>query len=345
MSGAYNPQYSILAILYVPPGNKSSNGFSNSNSQGTTTTFGSSVTNGNQVTFSGTTPFASLTYTAGFSQTQSESTYNTETTTTSIGHTIYAASDLIDHTQDYFYVWLNQTAAVNFNTVNGYSYSLSPGCGGWIDSAAVSAAVMLHPTLINPTQNRQLYGPQTVNPNNGCTGPGFNSICADPSQCTTSDFQTLLSQDPLVSEPSDYDPTEGGSSTRYIAVAGAPLLQFSGPETPGGSYSITTYSVTDGQMSGRTVGTSTSNTYTVKIAAGLPGFGAFGIGFGLSGANSVTYENQESVGTTQGLAHTATMKLGSSTQGCSGSFNLAEDTVYHTFVAWPVPGTVSIDCQ
>lgn len=117
------PQSKLISILYVPPGNKSTVGYSSSTTNGTTDSYTSTFDTSNTVQLSsslkGSDDGVSFGFTGGgsFGSETSGSVTNTETSSVqnTQGTTVSSSEDIIDHTQDLLTIWTNpQITVANF---------------------------------------------------------------------------------------------------------------------------------------------------------------------------------------------------------------------------------------
>lgn len=119
----FDPLYKVVSILYSPPGNQSSQGYSTGTTNGTTTTVGNSFTFSRQITFgTGFPGIFSDGGTIGWSITNSNSQAFTQTYTNTVAlatddnsSTTFNPnhSDAINHHLDSFVIWLNPKVTVN----------------------------------------------------------------------------------------------------------------------------------------------------------------------------------------------------------------------------------------
>jgi len=240
------PKAKLVSILYMPPGNKSTVGYSSTSSTGTTDTvtesFSSTTTQG--LTFSlggfsigGT---VSITNSSSTSTTDMTTIQNTESTTWS------TSGDPIDHTQDVLTLWLNpQITVVNFDAPGFFRTASNPDGGTMIaytlgnaaynpssstNGSPVNADAIASGDMSNINVTvASLQNPTTLLPSelvsrtnsDGTLVPGLLSLCANrmpESQCTTvqaqanacgctaADFAPFVQQDPFFN-PSIPNPT------------------------------------------------------------------------------------------------------------------------------------------
>ncbi len=220
--------FQLQSILYAPPGNKSSVGFTNSVSDGQNTSLTNSFSTTNQLGLS-----FSL---AGFSFGASYQIQSTESTMTAAQATVQnqlqstwpSTSDAIDHTQDLLSIWLNPQIEVahssvgddfvpstyatqyvqgnsQYDPIGGVPYADAPS--GDMSIVTASVAALRNPTLLTPGQ--------LVSQNlDGYTVAGLLSLCTNrmpENQCTqaqaatngcgckASDFAAIVAQDPFFS--------------------------------------------------------------------------------------------------------------------------------------------------
>lgn len=219
------PQYEIDTLLYDPPGNQSTIGFTSAQTNGTTTTIQNSITNASSITFSAGTVFVSGSSSIGYSTTKTVSQNFQESFTNQAGINQNAnsksaynptGSNAVNHYLDQFVLSLNTQVTVandDYGNSIGYSLDLQPLTGGTTlpDIVQVPAIDMINGTIDPDVLNQQ----QLPNPGGGPTLylPGLASICknviqseynnlactkTDQCGCTASDFSEILSQDPLL---------------------------------------------------------------------------------------------------------------------------------------------------
>jgi hypothetical protein len=223
-TNVFDPAYQLVSIIYDAPGNKSSDGYTDTTTDGTTTTIGNSFTYGQNITFNeGIKAFGSgggASESFGVSDTTFSSTAFQETFTDGTGVANASQSfnpDAINHNLDLFLIWLNpQVTVVGIPpTPSDYSVGVQPTANGEtpLPDIVEVPAIVMEPnaagiTTVPPgTLNRQL------DPETGQYTPGLAAICknlitseynagtctlADQCGCTPADFAPILQQDPLL---------------------------------------------------------------------------------------------------------------------------------------------------
>jgi hypothetical protein len=363
------PQYQVLSIIYAAPGNRSSNGYTNSTTDGTTTSITQSFTSGSTVTF--TTGFsflgigASASTSFGESQTTGNSSAFTETMTDSTGwaNASGGTSNQINHQDDLFLIWINPAIQIVSTGSKTWTYSVgtqlqsagdpSPGSPEVQDIVEVFASAMSANASGATTVPLEALVPQVVD---GETLPGLAVICANhsfyPNSCTQAnqcgcvpnDFKTILAQDPLRGYSSTESPLNADTSgatacakptasdkCRYVPVPSSPGSSVQETELLCGPQSA------GGNDCSNTFTQSDSNTTTQTLSetdSYTVGYswGLSLFGSGLSSTTQFTMTNSESTGQTNGSANSMTVTLSSSTLDCYQEIPIFEDTVYHTFV-------------
>ena len=371
VTGLLYPAYKIQSIIYAAPGNRSSNGFTNTTTDGTSTAITDSFSMGTSTTFSESLGFlgvgTTLGWTFGSSTTQGNSSAFTDTISqaTGVANASNSSSpDAINHQQDLFVLWLNPAVSLTQTGSNSLSYSIGtqsqtagdpdPGQPEVVDSVEVFAQAMLPNALGATTVPVAILEPQVVD---GQTLPGLAAMCAShpyyPNSCTLgnqcgcvpSDFAAILANDPLLNYSSTESPlnadTSGATactnpsssdSCRYVPMlsnAQQITEQLMGPEDPGGNIPVNTFLQSDATQTTNTLSETTS--YTSGSSEAVM-WTPLGTGPRLMSMSMFTWGNTESVGESNGSAHTMTVTLSSSTVGCSQDIPIFEDTVYHTFV-------------
>lgn len=376
----FNPAYQIATLLYSPPGNLSKSGFGTGTTNGTTTTVANSFTTSSTLTYSGGVPMVfsgggsiedsnttsnSNTFTEQLTSTQSITTDdNSNTAYNQIGIDGKTLSDAIWHPLDTFYILLNPQATVvsdENNNALGYSVALQPlgGSAGQPDMPGIPAVSM---------ENNNLYPYQlnhgVVNtPNGYLYTPGMAAICANVNQseyqagtctqsdqcgCLTSDYNNILSADPLLGwnssteTGSPYPDTEDplnldasgesaclnnpGPSTdcRYVIVPSStgstvPLYK------PLSGTDGVTYAVTDQTTETQNIGTQHQYSVSITYSLGV-------LLSGLSATNTWTWTDSASTGVLVGNQNSQSVLLQTGTASCGENVSFYEDTIYHSFV-------------
>lgn len=338
------PKYKILSILYDAPGNRSSDGYTNSVNNTVSTSISQTFSSATATSVGGT--FAGIGYNVTFSgskSTQNSAGYQFSTSNGS-GASLVSVGNSVDHTQDQFLIWLNPLVVVTPTGTSSATYSMSTPIGSNgqpepMDIVNINVEDLQNPGLI-PLGVLQ---PQTRNNVSGL--PGLANICANPVPsctsapcgCVESDFSAILASDPLISislqntQPSQVDPN------RYSFVNSQTL---EGPQCNGCDPLTFSFTESDSQSSSQTL--TQSSSYTVGYTR-TSGFSLFGAGLTLSRSNSFTWGNSMSTGSANGTSHNASVTLGSASVGCDETINIYEDTVYHTFAM--APAVVSPSCN
>ena len=366
------PQYKITSIVYAPPGNNSSDGFTNTITNGTTTTIGNnfqtSVTDTLNVSlnFMGAGGGAGLS--AGISATNGSSNAFTETISDASGVGLssnHSNTNAINHQQDLFLLWLNPAVLISSTgSSNAVTYSIGTQSGSNNLSEPVDTVEVIAQTVQANNQGattvplailQQQYDSATQQ----YDLPGLASICAHPlpyNQCTQanqcgcvpSDFTAILAQDPLLNYATTESPlnanTSGingcmypnsGSQCRYVPV----------PDSLNGNFQKTITLAGPGcngcdtPTNTFTLNDSTQNVRTLSESTSesvgyswKAGFSLFGNGATFTSATTFTWTDSESTGAINGNQNQMSGTLSSFTVDCSEEIPVFEDTVYHTFV-------------
>lgn len=259
--GVIDPKVIVQSIIYDPPGNHSSNGFTNTETTGTTTGISSSFTQGDTLVTGGGFSWKNVgSSTVGWISGESQTTGNSETYTNTIsqgsgvGVVANSSVNTPSHGQDLFVLWLN--AAIDYEAVSNTEAQWtmetvpetasdpSPGVPEQEDAVEVTAGTMqaasASPTSVKPVflDPQSLFDPKTQL---FYKGAGLAGICqnvneteyqagkctqADQCGCVGSDFTSVLQQDPLLenNDPSTYDPLDANTSPPQdctVATSGA----------------------------------------------------------------------------------------------------------------------------
>lgn len=334
-SAVINPLYVVSSVLYAPPGNTSSSGYTSGASNGTTTSTGSnySTSSGFGIKASGGIIGGSLGVTFTWSNGSGTSQSWQETTQNTTGEQLQSKINPVDHTQDQFFIWLNPQLSVVINGSNAGNSTMGTPGSQPMDVVNINAEDLLNPSQVPLA----VLLPQSVS---GQSLPGLASICANPLPpaqctqanacgCTPGDFVTILAQDPLIGTTQTTLPDQVNSE-RYKFVQS---LLLEGPQCPGCDPLTHSYSVTD---SSTNVQTQTStDSYSVGIMAGvgakIPGIFSIDV----TENSSWTWTNTESTGVSSGSSIAENVTLGSSSVDCQETINVYEDTAYHTFAFAP----------
>jgi hypothetical protein len=346
LTGSFNPGYHILSIVYSPPGDASSNGFSNSTSTGETVTVGSNFASGTSTTFSasgGLLSSGSLGVTFGVSSTTGNSQAFSVNYESGNGSQLTSTSQSVDHSQDVFFLWLNPKVTFTSSTSTAATYTVGTSDNQQMDIVNVNVAGLQNPSLIPLS----VLLPQTPQP--GVTQPGLASICAHPlppDQCTqanacgcvASDFTTILAADPLIGVSQLTQPNQIDAS-RFVFVE-SQILE--GPAQAGGGTVLNSFTESDSNVTSQTNSESLTNSTSYTTGSGFDIPFLFTIMY--SNTNSFSFTTSESQGTQNGSAHTASVTLGSDKVACFEHVDIYEDTAYHTF-AFALPAAPPAACQ
>lgn len=335
------PQYYVLSVLYAPPGNQSSNGFTDASSDAATTSISSTFASATMTSVGISAPGGSGVG-AMFGESKSTQNSSAYTFSTSLGSGTQVSSNRnpIDHTQDQIYLWLNPAVTVSPTSSSTANYSLGTqtGTNGQpepMDIVNVPVADLQNPSLIPLT----LLQPQSRPNSFGVTInglPGLASVCANPvPQCTAapcgcvaSDFANILAADPLIGSAPGTPPAQVDPN-RYVFINAQSL---EGPECPGCDVVKNSFTETDATTTAETETQTNSSTSGYSITNGLTILGA---GLKITDTHTFTWTNAMSVGTSNGKSHAASVTLGTTSVDCVEGVNIYEDTVYHTFAFAP----------
>lgn len=202
-TSTFKPLYRVVSILYPPPGDGSSERFSNSDATGATSTVGGSFTIGNAFRFSSGIPvLLSNGGSIEHSTAPSNSYAFTETFTSATALKTGAypnTSNAVDHNLDVFEIWLNPVVKVESSgaipvsytlasdtlTANGTEVSLGDivGIPAIVMEAAPSGVTTLNPTGAAgvTTVPVTFLVPRAIAQSRGVNGylPGLGAICAN----------------------------------------------------------------------------------------------------------------------------------------------------------------------
>ena len=363
------PDYQVISIIYAPPGNHSSNGYTDATTDGTTTSITQSFTSGSTSTFTMGFSFlgigANASMSFGTSQTNGNSSAFTETMTDSTGwaNGSSGGSNQINHLNDLFLIWINPAIEIVSTGSKTWLYSVgtqlqtagdpNPGSPEVQDVVEVFASAMSANASGATTVPLEALIPQVVD---GQTLPGLAVICANhsyyPNSCTQanqcgcvpSDFKTILAQDPLLNYTSTENPLNADTSgvTACTCPTASDECRYVPVPTASGSCVQETELLCGLQTAGgndcvNTFTQTDSNTTTQTLSESDSytvgySWGVSAFGSGMSSATQFTYTESESTGAINGSANSMTVTLSSGTLDCYQEIPIFEDTVYHTFV-------------
>ncbi len=367
----FYPVYRVTSIIYAPPGNRSSNGFTNSTTDGTTTTVGNSFTAGSTITYTSGGDFlglgGTLSLSFGASATKGNSKAFTETFTDASGVSLASQStnpNAISHAQDLFLIWLNP--AISFSatgtTTANYSVGTQSSANGApeeMDIVEVSAITMEANSSGVTTVPGAILGPQDDASGNP-TLPGLALVCANHAayypNCTTanqcgcgpSDFAPILALDPLLNYTTTESPLNADASgatacanptstdkCRYVPVPSAPGSSLQEVELLQGpecqGCDFINNTFTQTDQNTTTQTLTESSSQTVGYSWKADLADETG-GPTLTSTTQFTWTEMESTGEINGTANSAMVTLSSATVDCSEEIPVFEDTVFHTFV-------------
>jgi hypothetical protein len=362
------PAYQVTSIIYAPPGNKSSAGFTDTTTNGTTTTLGSSFADSNTITFTEGFSFlgfgGSVSQSFGTSATLTNSNAFTETFSDATGVTNQSNSgnpNAINHNEDLFLIWLNPQITVEQNGSTPVSYSMGIQGSVLPDILEIFANTMV-PNASGFTTVPATWLNHQTDPATGLQTPGLAAICANVIQaeyaanictladqcgCVPSDFAPILALDPLLGYSGTTSPLNANISSATncgslpIAVSGSNCRYVPVPSSPGSNLQeVQTLSGPESQGGNNNCNpfTQQENTSTTQIYGGTVGestgfsFKAGSPGFSVTNANTLTWTQSQSTGTASGSGSSQTVNLCSATVGCGEDIAIYEDTIFHTFV-------------
>jgi hypothetical protein len=372
-AGILNIQYKVLSIVYAAPGNLSTDGFTNTLTDGTTTSIGSSFQAGDTFTFSETWGIpligagSTMSWSFGTAVTTGSSSAVTETVSEATGvsnDSNSGASNAINHQNDLFILWLNSAILIQPISATAATYSEGtqlqtsgdPDVGQpeAVDSLEVYAGVMMANSKGVTTVPAAILNAQTVSvagQSGSQTLPGLGSICAThpyyPNSCTLAnqcgcvpaDFAGILATNPLIAFTNTESPLNANTSAnpdRFVEITGAELL--SGPEQKGGNNPVNSFTESDSTQ------TTETWTYSLEYTVGYSwslSWVVEGNGPSIKSETQFTWTNTDSVGESNGSAHTEAVSLSSDTVGCYEDVSIFEDTVFHTFTFQQPAGNTS----
>jgi hypothetical protein len=347
-TATFQPSYYILSVEYAPPGNQSGNAYyAAATTYGPITGIGSTFVGSPTLDYSGsgntqgaTTdlvgPSFAFSSISGLPQSFQVNYTNTlaKGDTASTAGAVTSSSDPVDHTQDVFFLWLNPQVVVSQTDASTGTYTLgTPSQGAQpepMDVIDVSVAELLNPSLIPAAK----LGSQTVNGVGGL--PGLSSLCAQPAQCTASDFSTIVNFDPFSS--SSVPSTEVPANVDPVRFVFINSTQLEGPDAQGDPDVVHLYWFTDTAVP---PGSTEPLPYTVGLRAAPQTSGSFTLS--LAQNNSLIWNNLVSNGPNTGH-HQSQIILGSSTVGCLEDPDSYEDMLFHTFL-FQQPSPPSLVCN
>ncbi len=350
-SATASPKYFLASLLYDPPGDGSSSGFSNSVSAGTSTSLSQDFSNNVSLTFGGGFLGANSSVTFGSGQSYGDSSSFTTTYQAASGAQLNSHEQAIDHTQDEFFLLVDPSFSLQQTGAASATYYIGPS----VDATGNFGSGGVPPDFINmnvaglkaPTSIPLSYlEPQVTTP--GTTLPGLSFICANPlppSQCTSqnacgctsADFAGIVSQDSLANVTDQTIAPSSIDSARYLYLTYQTL---DGPTQSGGGTVTHQYSISDSSQNGYS--TSNGTSYSVGYSHKWEVTSLFSLN--ITAQDTFTYSQTQTFGTTNGQAHTANLSLGSDKVGCHESVDIYEDATYHTF-AFALPQAPPSECQ
>jgi YD repeat-containing protein len=338
-TGSFYPKFIVVALLYAPPGNTSTTAFSDSSTSGSSSTYttadGKTTSYGITYTVSNPSdagdgggsgskgPSGGLTLGNGTVSSQSQQ-FQTSLTAAN-GSQVKTGKDIIDHTQDQFFLWLNSDFTPQLGADHKSVIMQYITFGGVADVISISVAELKNPALIPASK----LVPQVFRTTTGSevTLPGLNTL-------TPADFKTILALDPLASG----DPTTQPQDPRYFDTGNRPVVE--GPDKAGDAAVFSTVQLQN--TNSQTLTHSKAESYSTGISLSVP-LGPITPSY--SQTDTVTMTT--ALATTSGSAQQTQATLGSSTVGCCNAassgqggqchLDVYEDLLFQTYAFIPEP--------
>lgn len=326
--GSFFLKYVVVGLLYAPPGNTSNSAFSDSSTSGASSTFTDSEAETYKfgLTFSVPSPKAGEGFNIGSGSGSTTSQQFSTSMTSASGFQSKSAKDVIDHSQDEFFLWLNaeftpQLAADH----RSVTMQVTAGGGPFYDIIPLSVAELRNQSLIPPAK----LAPQKVRNPDGSetTYPGLGAL-------TAADYQKILALDPLAAGDPSAQPRD---LKRYFDTLDRPVVE--GPDQKGGSTIAATINLAN--TNSQTLTYTTTDSYSMGVS----------LNFGVASFDySDTITMSTAKATTSGTGQQTSVTLGSSTIGCCSATSPAgesqagqchvdvyEDMLFQTYAFIPEP--------
>lgn len=338
-TGGLSPKYTVVGIVYAPPGAGSSVNYSASNMLTDTSTLEHIATGGTEVDTTKTLgsfdlgPFGSggLTLTTKSTYSYVQDNSNAYTLTHAQNNTFRIAGPLdssigVDHDYDVIYIWLNPVAVVTFpqgiaNTIlwNGYAYDTNdPYSVGNPDIIGLPVGCLKNPYLAPSCTQFSSYLARSWDTSGG-------------GGLTLSDLNTILQGDPFAVDP-NYDPTND-PNPRYTVQSG--LINYPVPLPGAGSQQ---YSGQIGVTNTTSYTNTTSHVYneTVGVQANVSGGFLAKIGSSITVSGTAGWTDKESklhsASTTDNATYTINSPNASDNYSGPVQLNAWLDNLYQTFM-------------
>ncbi len=205
--GSVSPKYVVLAVVYAPPGSRSSVDYGNSTMMGSSISIENSFTNANNLSISLSAGVSILgnggsvtgTASTAYSQ-QQDSSSSIDVTKTSTNDSIVPGplSDAVgvDHDYDTIYIWLNPVISVGFVpggeiSWGGFGYDMTDPCV-CMDVIPLQVAQLKNPALITDPQTLHVLARTWAQNLADGSSPGL----------TNADLLQIADADPFVANPS-----------------------------------------------------------------------------------------------------------------------------------------------
>ena len=316
-SGSFSPKYYILDIVYAPPGtaggsNRSSVDYATGSSTGTEVKESHSFKVDDSVTADVSIVGVGVSNTDSFSISQANDNglLVKKSQTFTIGDH-GPGVDGIDHDSDLIYLWLNPMVDVVAEG-NNVKYTLSND-GPAMNIQWVSVGQLKNPASIPPGVLQQLAA----------------------RGLTSTDYQTILSQDPFSYGPARID------TSRFVQASVTlpyepPIAQ--GDQPPSAQLTLTNETTVS---QGQTAQSSYAVGFTIK--ANTPVVFTSWLSANISQTSTYTWQDTSQTTSTTSSTQSASVTLTGPSFGYTGSTDIAVyvDTIYNTFLFAPMPASTA----
>jgi len=347
--GNIDPKYVVLAVVYAPPGSKSSVDYGQTTMMGSSTSISNSFTNEESLSISlsgsvgilGTNSTVTGTSSTAFTQ-EGDSSSSIDISKTDTNDTIVngPSSDAagVDHDYDTIFIWLNPVVALGFVpgpfiTEGSYGYDMTDPCQ-CMDVLPLQVAQLKNPALITDTFTRG-YLARTWAPNlvDG-SAPGL----------TNADLLEIANADPFVANPNysltlqtQPDGSLCSTDQRFCSAATENIPYV--PPAPGGQPSQNKGSLEYTKTT--TDGTGGTDTRQVGFSLDVSAKGGFLVSLSadLKTSTTLTWTHKYSSLNTQKVGQNASWSVTGPAASANYTgptlFDVYQDNVYGTFMFYP----------